>query len=163
MTLYCERTDIELAFGVVNVAIWADVDNNKDADSIAARIDWAIEQASDEFDNKTRATPIQAKLADPAPPMVVRMVAYLAGVLLYESRGVTDMDEKGNPRHQLSWAKQRFDRFIQDVAARRIVLADDALADDALQTTDIPGFVSLDDPSDDCEESIITQGFVDDA
>lgn len=166
-TLYCEDADVNMVFGRINVDRWADVDNVKDPTSVAARRAWAIEQASAEFDDRMRNGPLQAPILDPFPPIVVRMVSYLAGVLLYESRGVVDMDAKGKPLHVLSWAKDRFDEFVRDVHARRIAV-DAVLRDGAVATSDTPDFVSFPDPSaaktlEDLGQTTLIQGFMEES
>lgn len=145
---YCEDTDIELAFGRENVHKWADVDNDNLDASVTARKLWAREQATAELDARLAASAYQFPLASgDYPAILVRMCAYLAGVLLYESRGVTDVGEDGKATHALMWHRKRVDEFIRDVYGRRIVLIGAELSASAVtEVTHVPEFVSFDDP-----------------
>lgn len=138
MSAYCTAADLYLAFGRANVKKWADVDNDEDATSIAARITWAITNASAVMDDRLRKSPAQFPLTDtPYPASVVLNCAYLAGSLLYDSRGVTDFDGDGKPINQVSWARKACEKFIVDVFARLVVL--DVVP--AIETSESPFYI----------------------
>ena len=153
---YCVDSDLDLAFGRDNVRKWADANNNRLETEVVARKLWARQAATDELDASLAASEYQFPLddAEPYPGLLVRMCAYLAGVLLYESRGVTDVDAEGRPQHSLMWFRRRVEQFIKDLHGRRIKLVGATLRSAAVETTQVPEFVSLEDPAD---ETYVTE------
>lgn len=148
---YCTQADVELAFGRVNVRKWADIDNTNLDAVIVARIAWAVGEADSELDAKLAKSRYQFPLDDSSdlPPILTRMASYLAGVLLYESRGVTDVDEHGRAQHALMWHRKRVEEFIRDVWGKRVELIGVTLKDGAIAPIDEgPDNVVFDDPSD---------------
>jgi hypothetical protein len=125
---YCSDDDVFKAFGRSNVRKWADVNNDQVESHVLERLEWAREGAYAYLNDKLRKSSYQFPLAAPAsgdsyPFTVVRMEAYYAGVLLYESRGVTDVNPvTGAPMHALSFFKKEVESFIADVITRRITL-----------------------------------------
>jgi len=120
---YCVRADIEQMFGPVNVTKWADLDNDRDADKIAARIAAMIDDASNEIDDRLRGGSYEIPFGT-APKTVQLLAARLAGVLLYEARGVEDFEsETGKPYHRLQWHRDRVDRVLSQIrsGARRLL------------------------------------------
>lgn len=117
---YCNKTDIENAYGPTNVSVWADL-NNKGATTgateIAARIAWSISAAADEFDDQMRQTHYKIPLRNAAGtiPNTVRLLnAKLAGVLMFESRGVKKVIDQ-QPVHELMWARQEYEREVRAI------------------------------------------------
>lgn len=146
---YCEDTDLDLAFGQANVRKWADVNNNGVNTEIVARIAWAIANADDYLNSKLRKSRYQFPLADDStiPPILKRMSAYKAGVLLYESRGITDVGPDGKGNHALLTQKQEVDEFIRDIHGRRVELIGVTLRDGAVASiTEAPTMVCFPDP-----------------
>ena len=149
---YCEDTDLYLAFGQANVRKWADVNNNGVNAEVTDRIAWAIENATDYLDSKLRKSRYQFPLADDStiPPILKRMAAYYAGVLLYESRGITDVGPDGKTLHALTAQKNSVDEFIRDIHGRRTELVGVTLRSGAVATiSEAPEMVSFDDPGGD--------------
>lgn len=148
---YSANADVELAFGRSNVRKWADLNNTNLQAEIDDRMEWAREQAYDELNSRLASSRYQFPLAGTTfPAILVRMEAYLAGVLLYESRGVTDVGEDGKAQHALMWHRKRVDEFIRDVHGKRIELLGAELSADAdavgpITTTML--MISFDDPS----------------
>ncbi len=106
---YIARTNIEDKFGKKNVEIWADLDNNQVQADITARITTAIAFADETVDNALRrgryALPITDALSA-VPKVIVDVTASIAGVWLYENRGVQDFDpDTGKAQHRLHWQK----------------------------------------------------------
>ncbi|HQU42388.1 MAG TPA: DUF1320 family protein [Pirellulales bacterium] len=124
-TYYCQRSDIEAVFGPANVAKWADIENNGDPVAIAARVASAIAWATEEINDKLRGGPYVIPLAGgtvgPALPVtVVDLSANLAGVWLYESRGVQDFSEEtGTPYHRLQWNRKRSYDALAEIRANK--------------------------------------------
>lgn len=149
---YSAKEDVELAFGRSNVRKWADIDNTSLQEVVDARVAWAIEQADSELDSKLANSQYQFPLADDSevPPILARMSSYLAGVLLYESRGVTDVGERGQAQHALMWHRKRVDEFVRDVWGRRVELLGVTLRDGAVaNVAEAPQMVCFPDPAGD--------------
>ncbi len=143
--MYATAADLYITFGKQNVTKWADVNNNNVPDEIDDRIEWALEQASAELDARLKNSPLQFPLEEPGsgesyPAIVIRMTCYLAGLLLYESRGVTDAEGD----HQLKWCEKRVDRFVRDVWVRRVSLGIEV----PIETSESPFFIEFDDPAE---------------
>jgi hypothetical protein len=120
----CERGDIEKIFGPTNVAKWADLENNADADDIAAQITWAITISDSYF----RAALAQCRwkmpsAGDTCPAILSYFVACRAGVELYDNKGVLDYDPEGEAQHALSLHRKRTDQFIASVKAGTLDLS----------------------------------------
>ena len=116
---YCTTANINQIFGPDNVSEWADLNNNDVANEIAAQIAWAIDVASDEIDDYLRSTHHQIPLitaAGATPASITDLAATLAGVRLYENRGVEEMHD-GQPVHKLLWARQRVEKALADIVA----------------------------------------------
>lgn len=112
----CARGDVEQVYGNANTATWADLNNNQDANEITSRINYHIAIA----DNYIRSVLTQGAWVMPVegdtiPAILAYNCARLAGVLLYEGRGVTDYDPKGKAIHQLSNHKNGVDSFLKSV------------------------------------------------
>jgi len=114
---YCTRSDIEDLFGPLNVAKWADLDNDQDAAAIAARVARAIEVATAKIDDRLRGGPYSLPIVGD-PPTLVNLAASLAGLWLYESRGVQDFSpETGVPMHRLRWFSEQAEKTLKDLRA----------------------------------------------
>jgi len=141
---YCVANDLYLSFGKVNITKWADLDNVGDNANITNRIDWAISNATNYLDSKLSDSPYQFPLPNQVyPPILVLMTCYLAAVLLYESRGIADVDKNGKGMHALRWHRDHVECFIRDIYARKLDLIGVTLRADAITTSETPDFVSL--------------------
>lgn len=96
MGAYIEQEDIEARFGTANVLKWSNLDNTT-AEADEARIEVAIEVAEDHVENRFRggryAVPFESANG---LPKVVDWMAKLAGIWLYEHRGLSDDNAEGN-------------------------------------------------------------------
>lgn len=102
---YCTTDDIANTFGTTNRDDWADLENTADAAVKTARINWAIGVAGDDIDSVAMTFYTRIPLVNESgtvPTFVRDLAAILAGVKLYESRGVEDVDREGRPMHRLS-------------------------------------------------------------
>jgi len=117
--LYCSRDEMEAVFGPVNVAKWADLDDDEDPDKITARINWAISWAANEINDFMRGGFYVIPLMNvnkEVPLSIVNVAATLAGVWLYERRGVEDFDpESGNVSHRLAWHKNTAYQLLAEI------------------------------------------------
>lgn len=110
---YCKRADIEAIFGTVEVKKWADKDEDGVVADITARITEAIAFADDKIDTELRGGPFAIPFTT-VFPAIKRLSAVLAGVWLYEIRGIQDFDqETGQAQHRLSWHKTDAARQIK--------------------------------------------------
>jgi phage gp36-like protein len=113
---YCVRADIEAVFGSTNVERWADLNNDGNATEITARIVRAIQIAEAEVNDRLRGGPYSLPFST-VPVAIENLTASLAGVWLYESRGVEDTDPHGNAVHRLTWHKKNAQRMITEIHA----------------------------------------------
>lgn len=123
-TFLCGRGDIEQIFGTTAVAKWGDLNNNEDVDEITSRINYRISIA-DSFMRSTlrNSAWVLPEEGDTIPPILAYYTACLAGVLLYEGRGVQDYDARGNAQHQLSFHKKSVEDFVKGVLFGSVSLA----------------------------------------
>lgn len=114
--------DLNNMFGRDNVFQWADLDNSEDQYSVAKRLAWAIRSATRDAIARLSGGPVNpAKLTGVPEPLRIA-VTRMAGVLLYESRGVFDSaDEMGV--HRLRRHEELANKFFNKVAAGQIRLA----------------------------------------
>ena len=112
MSTYCTRTQIEQTFGVKNVGVWSDLDNDQNAQTQATSITRAILVAGEIIDSHLSKTtynfPLE-NLAGDTPTLIEEVAATLAGIWLYESRGDVAFDpQSGQPLHRyrgkMDWA-----------------------------------------------------------
>jgi phage gp36-like protein len=131
---YATKSNLEQVFGSTNVEKWADLDNDGDETNIAARIAAALDWADNEIDSLLRESrydvPITPLTGSATPPVIRDVAASLAGVWLYEARGVQDYNpDTGAAVHRLEWHRRRAHDTLSDIVRgkRRIdaVLVDD--------------------------------------
>lgn len=138
---WTSRLELERMFGATSVAKWADLENLAVAADIIERIDWACREATEDARLRLKGSP--AGLLRNAPRPLRIMTTRLAGVLLYESRGIVDTSsEKGE--HRLSRHEKMADEFFRRVQAGQL-----RLADESDETGHVPVFVEGVDDSDD--------------
>ena len=133
---YCVRADIEGVFGVENVQTWGNLEDGDIAlqpvlDAITARITRAIADSQAEIDAKLLGGPYGIPFAEPVE-IIVRMVCeLLAGVALYEARGVQDYatvdpriegGTERKPAHRLAWHRSRALQMLNELLTGRIQL-----------------------------------------
>lgn len=117
------RTDLNNVFGNVNVTLWADVNNNKDAAEITARIDYAIGIAIAETEAMLRN--LSYEVADAIEHILVRNATTLrAGDVLYLPRRFSDL---GGARmlttsDLMSYHRSEYLTFFKNLQANRIDL-----------------------------------------
>lgn len=123
MSTYCVLSDIESTFGVTNVERWAKLQDSYTAGQITTRVNRAIAIASEDIDDSLRAAGIETPCVDESdatPTTIVQICADLAGVWLYESRGVDDVDRSGNARHKLIYHANRAHTRLDRIADRTL-------------------------------------------
>jgi phage gp36-like protein len=118
---YAERTDVELAFGQTNVSKWADVNNDEDADDIETRICWALSNGHAYINDRLNGGPYAIPFELPYPTQIILCTAYFAGAFLYDSRGVTDMED-GKEKNQVSFFKKYVEEYLRGLLSNRFNL-----------------------------------------
>lgn len=118
MTAYAEQSDVENIYGTTNVAKWADMENTRDEDYIAGRITWAIGLASAHIDSMLLGGPYTVPFSV-VPALIKDGCARLAGVYLYDGRGIVDVDANGNPVHPLATHRDMVDKLLFNVKAAK--------------------------------------------
>ncbi len=119
---YAERTDIELAFGSDNVEKWADVNNNDNSTEIADRICWALKNSHFYINDKMTDGLYSIPFVLPYPVQIIMCCAKLAAVYLYDSRGITDMQENGQEKNQMSFFRKECTEYLRGLLAGRYKL-----------------------------------------
>jgi len=123
-TTYCTDGDIDDAFGNQNVTTWSDLDNDGNAVTIAARKDRARVVSKAKIDDVLRDTHYTLPITNQAgvtPVGIVDLEARLAGIWLYESRGVTDFHpQTGAPYHRLSFVRREAKQQLEEIRAGRL-------------------------------------------
>ena len=118
---YIDSADIYAVFGESNVGKWADLDNDADSVKIAARVNNAILWAENEINSRLRNSAYVLPLAnadDEVPAEIVDVAANLAGVWLYENRGVQDYNpDTGQVVHRLRWNRDRAEKTLREILA----------------------------------------------
>lgn len=114
---YATRQDLELQFGIENIKKWADVDNLNDDDTIADRIEWALEQGDDEVNDRMRGGPyaipfVNDSASNVVPRKIIYCAAMWAGVTLYDSRSIADSDPKTD---EVAGARKRFQMTMDKI------------------------------------------------
>jgi hypothetical protein len=87
------RQTLEDIFGPDNIVLWADLNNKQNQAFIERRITAAIAFANARFTELTTSGPV----VDPDSVTVKDVIAKLAGIWLYESRGINEDDASKSP------------------------------------------------------------------
>lgn len=101
---YATQTDVENIFGASAVSKWADRDGDGDSVKKAARIAASLAFADNFINDFLRGGPVSIPITTtPTPGTIVDVAARLAGVWLYEGRGIEDIDPNlSQPFHRLA-------------------------------------------------------------
>ncbi len=123
MADYAVRVDVEKMYGKLNVERWADLDNNKFVTDIDDRITAMITQARNWIDARLTLGPYDVTSFASSEPILNRLNSMLAGVFLYENRGINDFDPgSGRVVHRLGWQRKETMKVVNDILAGRIKL-----------------------------------------
>lgn len=109
---YITRADIELLIGVNNVAEYADLNNDNDADEITAAVAGAISAAEDEFDDRLRHGKYLIPLSS-VNDNTKRIIAALAARNLFNPR--RGGDENAQISNLDKWALRQIDAIAKGV------------------------------------------------
>jgi len=116
---WTSSSELYAMFGRTNVRKWADLENIANEDDISLRLQWAIDEATEEARMQLTDSPVDLPNMVSAPRPLRIAVTRLAGVFLYEARGIKDTsDEEG--KHRLSSHKKAAQTFFQRVQAGQL-------------------------------------------
>lgn len=138
-TFWTSRNELNKMFGKSNIDQWADIENEQDPDDIAEKIDWAVVAGTDEAKSRLRGH--APGVIAIAPESLRTATTRLAGVMLYEARGVKDTGDDEDGKHRLKYHQDRAEMFF-----RRVIAGQIRLTDQDTEVTRYPRFV----PDDDC-------------
>lgn len=110
MGAYASLSDVQDHWGTQNVAAWSDLGGNNTLDS--DRVDRAIANAEADINDRFRGSRYTVPFA-PVPTAVAEWAAKLAGVRLYQQRGIRDTDVED----RVTAVRERVDQEIADVSA----------------------------------------------
>lgn len=116
---WSSREEVEDLFGANNVSKWADKDNDESAVKIRRRIRRAIEWAT--ADARMRLTDTGVRLSElrDAPLVLRDAVSRMAGVWLYETRGLEDTTDDSDGKHVLMIHKKEAKKFYDGLRSGR--------------------------------------------
>jgi len=130
---YVLPSDVDDVFGFNNVRKWADLDGDGVVAHVDRRIQHAIRYAHAQVETAVRNGPADLPLKtneNETPPIVVEAAALLAGVWLYESRGVQDFDpETGKVVHRLAWHRKRATALLSAIRTGRLDVGAEGVTD----------------------------------
>lgn len=120
MGAYASLSTVQDQWGENNIAAWSDLDGNNTLDS--DRVDRAIANAEADINDRFRGSRYVVPFA-PVPTAVAEWAAKLAGVRLYQQRGIRDTDEED----RIAKVAEGVDEQIADVSAGIRTFDDDTL------------------------------------
>lgn len=110
--VYIDQSNLEDKFGINNIEAWSQLDNDvetADTARIQKAIDYAESKINDAFRGSRYAIPFAS-----APEQIKEWATTLAGIWLYQSRGLRDTNEEGD---KLQALRDDTDKAIVDCAA----------------------------------------------
>lgn len=91
---YAIRKDIENIYGKSNIEQYADLNNRKDASEIEERINSMLELAEQTINGRLRGGPYEIPFTTPVVFLIKDLTARMAGILLYDGRGIVDAEDE---------------------------------------------------------------------
>jgi hypothetical protein len=119
MKAYITRDVLEVVFGTANIARWADLDGDGNAEKIAERVNFAILTASSYVDTILRGHNYNSVEID---PNIKRLIAQIAGLHLYDAREIIDGDPTSD---KLSVVRQQVEDMVGKIRRGEIILRGD--------------------------------------
>lgn len=118
MANYANRANVELLFGTVALAKWADLDNDKNPVTIDARITWACETATEYVNSRLKSGRYDVPFTS-VPKMIVHLTALYAGILLYDGRLILG---DSSTTDQVSRHRRDLDKKLRQILAGQLKL-----------------------------------------
>lgn len=122
---YCTSGAIDQEFGSVTVTRWADLSNDANPTTIAARKAAAIAFADSEIDGLLRDTHYRKPFVTTAgatPAVITHLSAIRAGIWLKAARGQDTYDEKGAQTDSLTGHRNEYNQTIQQIKSGELRL-----------------------------------------
>lgn len=117
--MYCERRQLNLVYGKLNIDRWADLDNSQDSGEIEERVNYAITQAEAYINGRLGSSPYTFPITLEAVPTIIsHITAIKAGLILYDGRRVV-ADETES---QVSAQQQEFEDYINRILSDTLKL-----------------------------------------
>ena len=110
MGTYISKADVDAIFGLDNVAVWSNLDND-DAQANLARVNSAIDDAERHFEDRMRSSRYAVPFVGTLN-VIKRAMARLAGAMLYEARGSTDEGEDDRMQGHRDGAEDVINRLL---------------------------------------------------
>lgn len=108
-------------FGRDNVLKWATI-NGDDEDGAQDAVETAIVDA-EAFINASLSVVYTVPFTDAIPPLVQQIACMLAGLNLYEAKGIIDTDAEGHPQHRFKHLERRVDKMLNAIRRRTLPIA----------------------------------------
>lgn len=121
---YATREDVDFIFGASNITAWADTDNGESVADIDSRVYWAIDLAIATVDARLRPSKYDVPFVS-IDQMIVDLTARLAGVLLYDSRRITDTALETDVDIHRQFVEERFSQILGDTLILNVVTTND--------------------------------------
>lgn len=109
---YCNKEDLFIRFGKTNIVEYADVENTQQDDIIDERIEWAIEQATEEINERLRESPYSFPLQDDIPLSIKKVCSEISTIYLYDSRRINDSDDAIDELNAIRTAIEEYFRLV---------------------------------------------------
>lgn len=119
---YATKGCMELRYGRDNIDAWSELDQVVNEQDKALRVDTAIQDAEDFIDSVLHGGPYVVPFAAPVPRLIIQNACILAGVNLYEGRGVQDYDGDSQPAHKLHWHRINVMKQLDMIKSGRLRL-----------------------------------------
>lgn len=115
---YTDSASVDKKFGFDNIMQWLALDTGDEATDYAQRAYDCIKQAEAWIDVQLSGSFYNSTSYErPTVPTVLHELATTqAGILMYESKGVTDYDpESGRPTHRLEYHRKRVEMMVKEL------------------------------------------------
>lgn len=116
---YTSLVEIENVFGRHNVAQWMRIEDD-DVPTINARMLSFMEESDEQVDSTLLGGVLKIPFVDPVPKLIRQAATLLAGVAVYEARGIIDVNPATDqPMHRLALHKKRADTMLKRIRCGR--------------------------------------------
>lgn len=120
---YTDSWEVEKMYNRENVRMWLSIPGGDDEDSVdfALRAWEFIDEAERQVDAEIsgpffNGDGLVSDFVNGVPPVIKNVATMLAGVMMYEARGVVDYDTNtSNVSHRLQWHRKRAERLMKSI------------------------------------------------
>jgi hypothetical protein len=141
--VYHSYLDISNEWGLNNLLIWLDLDNDKNTTTMNTRLQTFINRTESYVNARLLYSRYNIPFSAPVPLEIVEVCAILSGAFCYRPRSIEDFDpEKGAADKSLVIVRKKTaDKMLADILMDRIILA---TTDETSTMTDAPRVVKTD-------------------